>query len=115
MIIDHIFRNQAFTPPTTIYCSLHTADPAETGANECTGGSYARQSVTFSAASGGASSNSGALNFTGMPACTVTHVALWSLVSGGNCLMEGALTSSKAVGAGDTFQIAIGDLDLSMA
>jgi hypothetical protein len=32
-VIDHMLRNQAFTPPTTVYASLHTSDPGETGAN----------------------------------------------------------------------------------
>jgi hypothetical protein len=32
-IIDHMLRNQAFSPPTTVYASLHTGDPGETGAS----------------------------------------------------------------------------------
>lgn len=114
IIIDHILRNQAFTPPTGVYVGLNTADPGETGANEVTGGSYVRQAVTLSAASGGATANSGALNFTLMPAATVTHLTLWDAETAGNNLWGGALTASKTTNAGDTFQIPVGDLDVSV-
>ena len=36
-VIDHLLRNQAYTPPATVYASLHTADPGNTGASEVAG------------------------------------------------------------------------------
>jgi hypothetical protein len=96
------------------FLSLHTADPGRTGASEVVGGSYARKAVTLSAASGGATSNSGEVLFDGMPAVTVTHAALWTLVSGGNCLWTGALTASKVVAAGDEVKVKVGDLDVTL-
>ncbi len=113
-IIDKILRNTDFTQPTTVYVSLHTADPGETGANEVTGGSYARQAVTFSAPASKATSNSAAIEFTNMPACTVTHVGLWDAASGGNFWWGGALTQSKTINVGDTFKINAGDLDVTL-
>lgn len=112
-ILDKVLRNTDFTVATP-YVSLHTADPGETGTSEVAGGSYARQSAAFDAAASGATSNSGVLNFTGMPACTVTHVAIWDASSAGNCLWTGAATASKTYGAGDTAQVAIGDLDVTI-
>jgi hypothetical protein len=93
--------------------SLHTGDPGETGANnEVTGGTYARQSVTLTNSGGGAATNStAALDFTGMPACTVTHAALWD--ASNNCLWSGTATN-RTLGAGDTYQIGIGDLDVAV-
>ena len=79
-----------------------------------TGGSYARQSAAFSAAAGGTTSNSGTISFPDMPAETLTHVCLWDAVSAGNCLWTGALSPNKTTNAGDTFQIAAGDLDVSL-
>lgn len=96
------------------YVSLHTGDPGATGANEVTGGSYARQAVTLSAASNKASSNSGALNFTGMPAATITHVGIWTAASDGTFEIGGSLTASKTTNAGDTFQFPVGDLDVAL-
>lgn len=114
-IINHMLRNAAFTPVATIYTSLHTADPGETGASEVTGGSYARQTVTLSAASGGgATSSTNQLDFTNMPAVTVTHVGIWDALTAGNFYWGGALTTSKTLNGGDTFRIATGDLDITL-
>lgn len=95
----------------TAYASLHTGNPGITGANEATGGSYARQLVSLGAAASGASSNDVALNFTGMPAVGapgLTHVGLWDAVSAGNFLWAGTLGTRDvraftALNAGDVF------------
>jgi hypothetical protein len=79
---------------STVYASLHTGNPGITGANEATGGSYARQAVTLGAPSGGSESTSVALNFTGMPAVGapgITHIAVWDAVSAGNFLWAGPM------------------------
>ncbi len=114
-IIDHLLRNQSFTPPTTIYLALFTAAPSDSGGGtECTGGSYARKSITLSAASGGATSNSSDITFTNMPTCTVTHFGIYDASSSGNLLMWDALTASKSLTAGDAFVVAAGDLDITV-
>lgn len=66
------------------HLSLHDGLPGETGANEVVGGSYARQPVTFGAASGGVATNSAQEEFTDMPAVTITHAGLWDAVTAGN-------------------------------
>ena len=65
------------------YASLHSAYSA-TGTNELAGGSYARQTVTWNAASAGAKTASAVGGAFSVPAgSTVAFVGLWSLVSGG--------------------------------
>jgi len=99
-VIDHIFRNQAYTPPTTVYLSLHTADPGLTGANEVTGGSYARQALALTAAASSHTDNSGQINFTGMPAIAapgVLFAGIWDASSAGNFLYGGPLTPAAQV------------------
>lgn len=116
-ILDHIFNNAAAPAVATPYISLHDADPGETGANEVTGGSYARQSGAFGNATAGAVSNTATIDFTGMPAATVTHVGVWSsstATASANFVWGGALTTSKVVGAGDTFRITVGNLDVTL-
>jgi hypothetical protein len=113
-ILDHMLRGTAFTPPSTVYVSLHTADPGETGANELTGGGYSRKAVTFNAPSGGSMTNSADIDFPNMPAATITHVALWDAASAGNCLWTGALTTAKTTNAGDTFRIPAGQLTVTL-
>jgi len=119
-IIDHMLRNQSFTPPSTVYVALFTADNGlEEGTitGEVSGGAYARQAVTLTAASDGESSNSGDITFPTATADwgTITHVALMDAATGGNVLMYSVLDASKTVNNGDTFKINDGDLDVTVA
>jgi len=93
---------------TPQYLSLHTADPGTTGASECTGGSYARQSISFGAASAGANASTTAQNFTSMPSATVGYFGIWTASSSGTYIVGGALTSSLTVSSGATVGFAIG-------
>lgn len=115
-LLDHTLAVAAFTQPTAINVSLHTASPGETGstANEVTGGSYARTAVTFAAASGGSSANSGIVTFPTATAAwgTVTHIGLHN-VTGGAMLYYGALTTPKVVDNGDTVSFAVSALTVS--
>jgi hypothetical protein len=116
-IIDHMLRNQAYTPPSTVYLALFISAPSDAGGGtEVSGGSYARQAVTLSAASGGASENSADITFPQATADwgTITHVALMDALTGGNMLMHTALDASKTVNNGDTFKINAGDLDITV-
>lgn len=112
-ILNKVFRNVDFTV-TTPFVSLHTADPGETGASEVTGGSYARQAGTFTVPAAGATENTANIDFTNMPAVTVTFVGIWDASSGGNFVWGGALAASKTVNSGDTFRITAALLDITL-
>jgi len=116
-IIDHLLRNQAYTPPSTVYVALFTSATDDSGGGtEVSGGSYARQAVTLSAASGGASENSADITFPQATADwgTITHLTLMDAESGGNMLMHTQLDASKTINNGDTFKISSGDLDITV-
>lgn len=86
-------KNTSFAV-ATLYASLHNGNPGITGANEVTGGSYARQAVTLGTPASSAVSNSAALNFTSMPTIAapgLTHVGLWDASTAGNFLWAGPL------------------------
>lgn len=101
-VLDHVLSNTAMTQPTSLQLSLHTGDPGEDGTlNEVTGGSYAKQAITFGAAAAGVATMSNSPSFTNMPAATVTHIAIWD--QGANCLFIGDLSASKTVNSGDTY------------
>lgn len=101
-------------PVEPLMLALTTSPPTDsTPGTEVTGGSYARQAITFGAVSGGAVSNSAAIEFLLMPAATVTHVEIWDSTATPVRWWWGALTESKVVNAGDTFNVAIGELDLT--
>ena len=95
-------------PTTTYYMSLHTATPGTTGASEATGGSYARQAVTFGSASGGVLSSAGSVTFSGLPVSTPgwPFWGLWTAVSSGTYLGGGVVTGAggpTAAGYAATF------------
>lgn len=115
-MINAVLRNTTYTSPATVYLALYTTDPteADTG-TEVSGGSYARQSVAFSAPSDGATSNSGDITFPTATANwgTITHVGLRDASSGGNLLYYAALAASKTVNSNDVFKVLTGDLDVA--
>jgi len=116
------------TAPATVYVALFNSDDSAGGTaenleagtitDECGGGAYARQSVTFGTVSGGSVSNSGNVTF---PAATdgnwgtITHVAVMDASTSGEVLFYGALDTSKTIDSGDTFQITTGNLTVSLA
>lgn len=118
-LLDHSLKGSAYSQPTNIYVSLHSAAPTDAAPStgEITGGSYARVTCTSSwaAASGGSKATNADLTWTNMPATTVTHIAIWDSSTGGNGLFHGSLTASKAVNGGDTFKILSGNLTVSLA
>ena len=116
-IIDHMLRNQAYTPPTAVYVALFTSPTDDAGGGtEVSGGGYVRQAVTLSAASGGASSNSADVTFPQATADwgTVSHLAIMDSESGGEMLMHTILDASKTINNGDIFKINTGDLDITV-
>ena len=114
-LIDHFLGTTTYTKPSAVYIGLFTVAPSDAGGGtEVTGGSYARQIATFTAASSGATSNDGNVDFTGMPAATTVAIGIFDASTSGNMLLYGTLTTNKTTDAGDTLRIATGDLDISI-
>lgn len=104
-----------YTAPTApIKVALMTANGSATAAGTEVvpgGNSYARQTITFNAASAGSITSGGAngtQTWTNMPATTVVGVEEWDSAGTPTRRWFGALTASKATNAGDTFTIAAG-------
>lgn len=116
-ILDATSGESAYTAPTTpIKVALNTAVGSATAAGtEVTGGSYARQTITFSAAASGSITSNVTLTYTSMPACTVTSIDEWDSAATPVRRWWGALTASKTVNAGDTFSIASGAYTKSLS
>lgn len=95
----------SYTAPAAVYAKLHTGDPGEAGTSNAAGNT-SRQAVEFGAASGGVISLSNTPSWTNVSTTeTYSHISLWDNSTAGNCLGAGALTSSVAVTAGDTFTL----------
>jgi hypothetical protein len=113
-LISTTEANQALATTGWGFISLHTATPGTTGANEVTGGTYARVAVTWAAASGGSVTNNGSSLSINLPATvTATHFGIWSASSAGTYYLGGALTSSVGGGSAATVTIAAGAITVS--
>jgi len=118
-LLDHALGTTAYTAPT-VYVALYTVAPTDgTAGTEVTNANgYTRKAVSFSAASGGATSNSGTVTFdtaTGSWGTVVAMALVDSSTHGaGNQLMWAALDTSKAITTNDVFTIATGDLDITL-
>ena len=116
-LLDHVF-NTAYTPATTIYLGLATADPGETAtgasANEvANSGSYARTAITFGSAASRRSTQNATVTFPQATGSwgTVTH---WFIVDSatygaGNVLAYGSFAASKTIISGNTPSVASGE------
>lgn len=78
---------------------------SDAGTTEITGGSYARQPITWSSASNGIKNIASNVSFTGLPTCTITHVALYSAVSGGTRGAIDDVTSETFASSGGTYTV----------
>ena len=119
-VIDLAFRGVAYTPPSTIYVSLHTSDPTGAGltATEVSASWYARQVITFATqTTAGQTSNSNTVTYPGVTgsAVTVTNFGIWDALTLGNMLESGALSSSKTFNISDVPSWLPGQLALTMA
>lgn len=89
------------------HASLHTADPAGSGANEVTGGSpaYARKAVSFGSGSSGTVTTSGSVTFDIPASTTVSHFGLWGASTAGTFYGGGALSASETFGGQGTYAL----------
>lgn len=124
-VLNHVLRNTVFTQPGALYLGLFRNTSGNAAANleagtltdEVSGGSYARKTVSFAAASGGTAATSATVTFDTASANwgTITHVAVLDSLTSGNVLFWGAVTTSKTIETGDTFQVSSGNLTISLA
>ena len=117
-LINATLRNTSYTSPSTVYISLHTADPTDAGTGtEVSGNAYIRQSAAFAAPSNGVSTTSADITFPQATGSwgTIGWIAIWDAQTTGNMLYHTALDVSKSIDTGDIFKIAAGSLTVTLA
>ena len=116
-ILDHVLKNVSYTSPTTVYVGLFTTDPTDAGTGtEVSGGSYARQALSVTTASGGIVTSSADVTFpqaTGNWG-TISHIGILDALTSGNLLMHTPLTTSKTIENGDILKISSGNLTVTL-
>ena len=128
-VLDHVLTATFYTAPSTRYLALFTNTSGNAAANleagtltdevSTSGSAYSRKAVTFAAASSGSSATNATVTFDAATANwgTITHVAVMDggTAGSGNVLFWGAVTTSKTIETGDTFQVSSGNLTVSLA
>jgi len=128
-VLDHVLTATSYTAPSTRYLALFNNTSGNAAANleagtltdeiSTSGTAYSRKTVTFAAASSGTSATNATVTFDAATASwgTVTHVAVMDggTAGAGNVLFWGAVTTSKTIDTGDTFQVTSGNLTISLA
>ena len=126
-VLDHVLTATTYTAPATRYLALfnNTSGNAATNLEAGTltdetstsATAYIRKAVTFAAASSGTSATNATVTFDAATANwgTITHVAVMDAETSGNVLFYGAVTTSKTIETGDTFQVSSGNLTVSLA
>ncbi len=119
------FKGSAFVAtPTTLYISIHTADPGAAGTTadvttaviggRATLGIAALSAPTNSPlpATGRQISNTSAvsLSASALGSTLITHFGVWSAASGGNFLAYGTLTNPVSVFTGDVLEFPVGQM-----
>lgn len=118
LIANFIANNQTATRPTAWHLALFTAAASDSGGGtEVAGNGYARQAITFGAASSGVTSNTSTHTFTasGGNWGTVTHFGIFDAPTSGNLLWHGALTTSRTINNGESLTVAAAAFTLTIA
>jgi hypothetical protein len=99
-----------------LYLALHTSDPSvasDPTTTEVAGGNYSRQPLTFAVPSSRSTKSTNGQRFV-MPACTVTHMAVWNAASAGQFLFSTALSPALVAVDHSTFVVTAGDMAVSL-
>ena len=107
-VLDHVLKYSTapYTGAATLYLALFTANTglesnSPSAEVSTSGTAYARQAVTFAAASSGSAATSATVTFPTATANfgTITHVAIMDgdTEGAGNVLFWGAVTTSKTI------------------
>lgn len=112
--LDALCRNVSYAN-SAVWVKLHIGDPGAAATSNAAGNTTRMQATFGTGAAAGLISNTVAILWTNVSTSEdYTHFSLWTASTAGTFLASGAVTAN-AVGAGDNFQVNIGDLDIPFA
>jgi hypothetical protein len=114
--LNAAFRATAYTTSTSpLRGELTTTAPTATAnGTPVSGGSYAKQNITFAAPSGTAVASSGSVAYTGMPAATVVGMDILDSAGSPSYKAYGVFGTSITTLAGDTISFASGAITVTI-
>jgi len=106
-VLNHIFRNESYTPPEKVYVGLFTS------AGEVAGAGYTRQEITFRESSNGRIVNDNEIRF---PIAeedwgTITRAGVFDSQTGGTQLTETTVNETEVI-ENKQVMYAIGDFEV---
>lgn len=129
-LVNHIFRDTAYSQPTSIFIALFTSNPGEDGSgtevdSDSTWTDYERQDAAvgdvkvsgWAAPANGVTQNAKVITFppnNGEATITVTHIGIYDAISGGNLLFYAPLVSSKSLLQGDVLSFGVGSITVTI-
>lgn len=126
-LLNEVWGGSDYSPPTTLYVGLSTADPGESGsfADEVSSGGYSRYESENSLENwpeatqvGDMAQKQNAEEITFGPATeswgTVTHFFFADAPTDGNMLAYGELDAPRTIEANDTASFAIGNITITL-
>lgn len=117
LALNWLLTSGSATRPTAWYLALFTTDPTDAGSGtEVSGTNYTRKAIAFSVTDATAS-NSSTVTFDAAGSGgwgTITHVGIYDASTSGNLLFHGAVTTSKTIDEGDTFQVSSTNLQITL-
>lgn len=109
---NHVLTNTSWVSPEDLYVALFTAAPTiEGGGTEVTGGSYARQVITFTESGTDGEFENNSVSISDMPEATVIAIGVYDDDTAGNLLVFEEF-SPVSVAASDTYPINAGVLTI---
>lgn len=98
----------------TLYLALYTSNPqADNSGTEVSGGSYARELVTFTR-TGSQLANDAEVRFV-VPAATITHYGILDASTGGNLKVYGAIATVMVAASSDELIFPAGALTINFS
>jgi hypothetical protein len=106
----------SYSGNTSLFLSLHTADPGNTGASPFVNDYTApRREIAFGASSGQSAAGTARLDFLPNTGGTITHVGFYTAASGGTFKGGEALAFPKTVADGEILRFEIGAITVTLA
>lgn len=104
-LLNHAFRNVAYTPPTAIYGKMHLGDPGAAGASNPSA-QTTRVQTTWAAAASGQIALNNTPEFTLNATENIAAMSFWDSNTAGNFLFSAQASIVKGGVSGDIIRIA---------
>lgn len=116
-ILDHVLNGVSYATPASLWLGLFTTETTPDGSgNEVSGGSYAREQMTFTSISFGSATNAADIFFptATAPWYSIPYFGVFDAASGGNMLFYGKFNNAAFINTGNVYFIPTNSFIISL-